>query len=95
MPGLDGTEVLARIRSDSRTKCIPVVILSTSTDQQDILRSFDFGANSYVAKPVAFEAFGRVLGEIGVYWLRFNRPPGQGLAACDGPGRCAACEPAG
>jgi len=72
LPRIDGLEVLKRIRSDPRTKGQPVVVLTSSQEEQDILRSYDLGANSYVRKPVEFEAFMDAVGKLGLYWLLLN-----------------------
>ena len=74
LPRLSGHEVLTRIRADRRTRCIPVVILSSSAEQSDILDSYTEGANSYVRKPVDFREFIDVIGQLGNYWLKLNRP---------------------
>lgn len=73
LPRLDGLEVLRQIRSDLRTRRLPVVILTSSTEEQDLARSYDGGANSYVRKPVDFDEFARVAERLGVYWLELNR----------------------
>jgi two-component system response regulator len=77
LPKLSGIEVLAQIKSDPATRKLPVVVLSSSTRDKDVLDSYDLGVNSYVSKPVQFEEFARVVGELGMYWLLLNRPPGQ------------------
>ena len=74
LPRLSGHEVLTRIRADRRTRCIPVVILSSSAEQSDIHDSYTEGANSYVRKPVDFHEFIDVIGQLGNYWLKLNRP---------------------
>jgi two-component system response regulator len=75
LPKVDGLEVLEKIRADARTHLTPVVMLTTSNEDQDILQSYNLGANSYVRKPVDFEQFNRAVGHIGVYWLTVNQPP--------------------
>jgi CheY-like chemotaxis protein len=75
LPKLDGLEVLRRIRDNPRTKRLPVVILTTSKDEQDIMNSYDFGANSYIRKPVDFHQFAEALRQLGLYWLVLNEPP--------------------
>ncbi len=77
MPKVDGLEVLRRIRADPRTKALPVVIMTTSTEEQDIVASYKLGANSYVCKPVAFEDFTQAVQTLGLYWLLLNVPPRQ------------------
>jgi CheY-like chemotaxis protein len=75
LPKISGLEVLQQIRGDGRTANLPVVILSSSTQDRDILRSYDLGVNSYVSKPVQFEEFAEVVTQLGLYWLLINRPP--------------------
>ncbi len=72
LPRIDGLEVLRRIRSDERTALVPVVILTTSRERQDILEGYSLGANSYIRKPVDFERFIQAIGQIGIYWLVLN-----------------------
>ena len=79
LPKVDGLEVLARLRSDKRTKLLPVVILTSSMEEQDLLRGYDLGANSYVRKPVDFGQFTEAVRHLGLYWLLLNeRPPARG-----------------
>jgi CheY-like chemotaxis protein len=75
LPRVDGLEVLRRIRENERTRNLPVVVLTTSTEDQDRLRSYDLGANSYVRKPVDFQEFIGAVGQLGLYWLILNEPP--------------------
>ena len=75
LPKLDGHEVLRRIRADPRTRHVPVVVLTSSNEQQDLAASYEFGANSYIRKPVDFEEFVEVAGTLGLYWLLCNQPP--------------------
>jgi two-component system, response regulator len=72
MPKLNGVEVLARIRSDGRTAKIPVVILTSSKEDQDVEKCYSLGVNSYVVKPVEFDEFLNVVSEVGVYWVLVN-----------------------
>ena len=72
LPKLDGLQVLQRLRADERTRTLPVVMLTTSDEQRDIVQSYDFGANSYVRKPVDFEEFLHAVGQLGMYWLLLN-----------------------
>jgi len=74
LPRIDGLEVLRRIRADERTRLLPVVILTTSKEQQDIFEAYSLGANSYVRKPVDFEKFIYAVGQMGLYWLALNEP---------------------
>jgi CheY-like chemotaxis protein len=75
LPKVSGLEVLQQIRGDARTANLPVVILSSSTQDRDILRSYDLGVNSYVSKPVQFEEFAKVVTQLGLYWLLINKAP--------------------
>jgi CheY-like chemotaxis protein len=75
MPKMDGLEVLRRIRSDERTKLLPVVILTTSTEDRDRIESYKLGANSYIRKPVDFHQFADAVEHLGLYWLVLNEAP--------------------
>jgi two-component system response regulator len=75
LPRVDGLSVLRQIRADERTRRAPVVILTSSNEQQDLVRGYDLGANSYVRKPVAFEEFVEAVRQLGVYWLVLNELP--------------------
>lgn len=75
LPKIDGLEVLKRIREDERTKLLPVVVLTTSSEQEDLLRSYTLGANSYIRKPVDFNQFFQAIQQVGVYWLVLNEAP--------------------
>lgn len=75
LPKIDGLEVLRRLRADSRTKLTPVVILTSSREERDLLAGYGFGANSYVQKPVDFDQFAEAVRYLGLYWLVLNQPP--------------------
>ena len=72
---LDGIEVLRRIRDDSRTKSIPVVVLTSSQEERDIAECYKLGVNSYIVKPVEFDQFYKTVSDIGMYWLVLNKSP--------------------
>ena len=78
LPKVDGLEVLKRIRANARTKRLPVVILTSSQEQQDIIKGYDLGANSYIRKPVDFTQFAEAIKILGLYWLVLNEPPPLG-----------------
>jgi CheY-like chemotaxis protein len=75
LPRLDGIEVLRRIRTDERTRLLPVVVLTTSSEEQDMLDSYSLGCNSYIRKPVDFIQFSEAIRQLGMYWLLMNEPP--------------------
>lgn len=75
LPKVDGLDVLRRIRADERTKRLPVVILTSSQEEQDIAAGYDLGANSYIRKPVDFLKFAEAIKTLGLYWLVLNEPP--------------------
>ena len=77
LPKIDGLEVLRRLREDQRTRHQPVVILTSSDEQEDMARGYELGANSYVRKPVGFEEFSEAVRQLGLYWLLLNKPPPQ------------------
>ena len=75
LPRLDGLEVLRRIRAEPRTRRVPVVILTSSAEEQDIAAGYDLGVNSYIRKPVDFNQFADVIRQLGLYWLEINESP--------------------
>jgi len=75
LPKVDGLEVLRRIKSDPRTKRIPVAVLSSSREDRDLFLSYELGVNSYIVKPVDFAQFTEVVRQLGLYWLLLNEPP--------------------
>jgi CheY-like chemotaxis protein len=75
LPRIDGLEVLRRLREDSRTKFLPVVVLTTSSEEGDLLNSYSLGCNSYICKPVDFVQFSEAIRQLGMYWLLMNEPP--------------------
>ncbi len=77
LPKLSGLEVLQQVRASERTRLLPVVILTSSTEEQDLARGYGLGANSYVRKPVDFAAFVEAARQLGLYWLLLNEPPPQ------------------
>src|SRR5271157_1207723 len=75
LPKIDGLEVLRRIKSDDRTKVIPVVVLTSSNEERDLVESYKLGVNSYIVKPVDFESFIKAVSSLGLYWMLLNKPP--------------------
>lgn len=75
LPKVDGLEILRRLKTDYRTKMIPVVVLTSSREEKDIIESHKLGVNSYIVKPVNFESFARAISELGLYWLILNQNP--------------------
>ena len=78
LPKVDGMEVLQRLRADERTKHLPVVILTSSNEERDLINGYKLGVNSYVQKPVDFTQFSEAVGQLGVYWLLLNKSPKKG-----------------
>ena len=74
LPKIDGLEVLKRIRAHAPTKCLPVVVLTSSSEERDIIDSYNLGANSYVRKPVDFDQFTEAVAQLGLYWVLINEP---------------------
>jgi two-component system, response regulator len=80
LPKIDGLEVLKRIRADPRTKLLPVVILTSSKEQIDMVNGYNLGCNSYIRKPVDFNQFADAVRQVGLYWLVLNETPGKNQA---------------
>lgn len=75
LPKVDGLEVLKRLKGDPRTRTIPVVVVTSSKEQRDVVESYQLGVNSYIVKPVNFERFSAAVRDLGLYWLLLNQPP--------------------
>ncbi len=75
LPKVDGLEVLRRVKADPRTKMIPVVVLTSSREERDVVESYKLGVNSYIVKPVDFEQFTESVRQLGLYWVLLNQPP--------------------
>ena len=74
LPKVDGIEVLRQVKSDERTKKIPVVVVTSSAEERDRVESYHLGVNSYVVKPIEFDAFVKTIGDLGFYWVAINKP---------------------
>ena len=75
LPKVDGLEVLRAVKGDPRTKAIPVVVISSSREESDLVKSYKLGVNAYIQKPVEFDAFRRAVKQLGLFWLVINAPP--------------------
>ncbi len=75
LPKVDGIEVLRQMKADARTRTLPIVILTSSTEQRDLKEAYELGANSFVAKPIQFEEFSQAVAQLAQYWLVLNKPP--------------------
>ena len=84
LPKVDGLEILRRIKGDKRTNFIPVVVLTSSREEQDIVESYRLGVNSYIVKPVVFESFSDAVSHLGLYWLLLNQKPETSCAQMNG-----------
>ncbi len=78
LPKVDGLEILKAIKTDERTKFIPVIVLTSSKEEKDIIASYQLGVNSYIVKPVNFDSFSKAVVELGMYWMLLNVPPLKG-----------------
>lgn len=79
LPKIDGLEVLRRLRASDRTRLLPIVVLTSSSEERDIIDSYHLGANSYVRKPVEFDKFTEAVQQLGLYWMVVNEPISKGL----------------
>ncbi len=75
LPKVDGLEILRRLKADARTRSIPVVVMTSSQEEQDIVESYRLGVNSYIVKPVDFDKFAQSVADLGLYWLLLNKVP--------------------
>lgn len=75
LPKVSGIEILQKVKSDERTKFIPIVVLTSSKEESDVVESYKYGANSYIVKPVDFNKFLEAIKHLGIYWLLLNEPP--------------------
>ena len=75
LPKVDGIEVLRRLRADARTRLLPIVMLTSSREDRDVLQTYELGVNSYIVKPVDFDSFSEEVSKLGLYWLLVNEPP--------------------
>lgn len=76
LPKVDGLEVLGQVRADPRFQGLPIVILTSSAQEKDVISAYTLGANSYIVKPVDFDEFSKTIGDLGEYWLLHNQAPG-------------------
>ena len=83
LPKMDGLEVLGRLKANEESRTIPVVVLTSSREEQDIVRSYKMGVNSYIVKPVNFDNFSDAVAQLGLYWLLLNQPPEAPAAVPD------------
>ena len=84
LPKVHGLEVLRQVKADPRTRAIPIIVMTSSTEEGDLVRSYHYGVNSYIQKPVDFQDFQKIVKTLGLYWLLVNAPPpGRAFAAQD------------
>jgi two-component system response regulator len=82
LPKVHGLEVLRQVKADARTRAIPIIVMTSSTEEGDLVRSYHYGVNSYIQKPVDFKDFQKIVKTLGLYWLLVNaQPPGRAFAA--------------
>lgn len=75
LPKVDGLEVLHQVKEDPRTRAVPIVVMTSSNQQRDMVESYKYGVNSYIQKPINFSDFQNIMGQLGYYWLAINQPP--------------------
>jgi len=78
LPKVDGLEILRTVKADTRTKAVPIVVMTSSKQQRDLVESYQLGVNSYIQKPINFQEFQEVIRQLGYYWLAINQPPPAG-----------------
>lgn len=90
LPKVDGIEVLKQLKADERTRTIPIVIMTSSKEERDVVKGYSLGANSFIQKPVDFDQFRETVKQVGLYWVVVNQPPiGKNAVLVDGPGYVA------
>jgi two-component system response regulator len=85
LPKVDGLQILTAIKTDPRTKAIPVVIMTSSAEQRDLIESYKMGVNAFIQKPVDFDDFRKVIERVGMFWLAVNKPPPPEVFGSDSP----------
>lgn len=84
LPKVDGLTILRQLKGDAEARLIPVVVLTSSREEQDVIRSYELGVNSYIVKPMDFDKFSEAVSQLGLYWLRLNQPPEPASAKPNG-----------